>query len=108
MKHLNDELQMRSDWLLPICSGGERLKDEEGHEGPPDPEARSPAPPRACCRDQPGGCGAGSVLRVGHDRRGRQAARPALDRDRAAIPPTIDPGAEANRRRPSGGRARTR
>src|SRR6266850_3246062 len=30
MKQLNDELQMRSDWHLPICSGGERLKDEDG------------------------------------------------------------------------------
>jgi len=26
MKALNDDLQMRSDWLLPICSGTERLK----------------------------------------------------------------------------------
>src|SRR5690606_28502372 len=26
MKALNDGLQMRSDWLLPICSGAERLK----------------------------------------------------------------------------------
>jgi site-specific DNA-methyltransferase (adenine-specific) len=26
MKGLNDELQMRSDWLLPICSGQERIK----------------------------------------------------------------------------------
>ncbi len=26
MKALNDDLQMRSDWLLPICNGGERLK----------------------------------------------------------------------------------
>lgn len=30
MKALNDDLQMRSDWTLPICSGGERLKDEDG------------------------------------------------------------------------------
>lgn len=28
MKNLNDELQMRSDWLLPICTGGERLKQD--------------------------------------------------------------------------------
>ncbi len=28
MKTLNDELQMRSDWLLPICSGAERLKKD--------------------------------------------------------------------------------
>ncbi len=30
MKALNDELQMRSDWTLPICSGDERLKDADG------------------------------------------------------------------------------
>jgi modification methylase len=28
MKAINDDLQMRSDWLLPICSGGERLKKD--------------------------------------------------------------------------------
>ena len=27
MKQLNGELQMRSDWTLPICNGNERLKD---------------------------------------------------------------------------------
>jgi modification methylase len=32
MKALNDDLQMRSDWTLPICSGGERLKDEDGQK----------------------------------------------------------------------------
>jgi modification methylase len=30
MKELNDEVQMRSDWTLPICSGAERLKDKNG------------------------------------------------------------------------------
>ena len=28
MKSLNEDLQMRSDWLLPICAGPERLKDK--------------------------------------------------------------------------------
>lgn len=28
MKTLNDELQMRSDWVIPICSGNERLKKD--------------------------------------------------------------------------------
>jgi modification methylase len=28
MKNLNDDLQMRSDWLLPVCGGPERLKQE--------------------------------------------------------------------------------
>ena len=32
MKALNDEIQMRSDWTLPICSGGERLKGEDGQK----------------------------------------------------------------------------
>jgi modification methylase len=32
MKSLNDELQMRSDWTMPICSGHERLKDEAGEK----------------------------------------------------------------------------
>jgi len=35
MKALNDDLQMRSDWVLPICSGGERLKDADGHKAHP-------------------------------------------------------------------------
>ncbi len=26
MKALNDDVQMRSDWLMPLCGGGERLK----------------------------------------------------------------------------------
>ncbi|MEC9414810.1 MAG: DNA methyltransferase [Pseudomonadota bacterium] len=30
MKSLNEGLQMRSDWDLPICSGKERLKDSNG------------------------------------------------------------------------------
>jgi modification methylase len=35
MKALNDDLQMRSDWLLPICSGGERVKGEGGGKAHP-------------------------------------------------------------------------
>ena len=30
MKSLNDDLQMRSDWTLPLCTGGERLKKSTG------------------------------------------------------------------------------
>jgi modification methylase len=32
MKALNEDLQMRSDWLFPICSGPERLKQESGRK----------------------------------------------------------------------------
>ncbi|MDJ0896879.1 MAG: site-specific DNA-methyltransferase, partial [Alphaproteobacteria bacterium] len=30
MKALNDDVQMRSDWEIPICTGDERLKDQDG------------------------------------------------------------------------------
>ena len=32
MKALNDDLQMRSDWHLPICSGSERIRGENGEK----------------------------------------------------------------------------
>jgi len=35
MKALNDDIQMRSDWLFPICSGPERLKDDGGRKAHP-------------------------------------------------------------------------
>ena len=35
MKALNDDLQMRSDWVLPICSGGERVKGDDGAKAHP-------------------------------------------------------------------------
>ncbi|MBV5266530.1 site-specific DNA-methyltransferase [Pinisolibacter sp. B13] len=30
LKAFNEDTQMRSDWTIPICTGGERLKDEAG------------------------------------------------------------------------------
>ncbi|RME18712.1 MAG: site-specific DNA-methyltransferase [Alphaproteobacteria bacterium] len=35
LKALNEGVQMRSDWVLPICTGGERLKDENGEKAHP-------------------------------------------------------------------------
>jgi modification methylase len=35
MKSGNDDVQMRSDWLFPICSGPERLKDDGGRKAHP-------------------------------------------------------------------------
>jgi modification methylase len=35
LKAFNDDLQMRSDWLIPICSGPERLKDDTGRKAHP-------------------------------------------------------------------------
>ena len=35
LKAANDDCQMRSDWFFPICTGGERLKDETGRKTHP-------------------------------------------------------------------------
>ncbi len=35
MKMANDDLQMRSDWVFPVCSGDERLRDEAGVKAHP-------------------------------------------------------------------------
>ena len=32
MKALNDDVQMRSDWYMPLCTGHERLKDDNGQK----------------------------------------------------------------------------
>ncbi|MAX74593.1 MAG: modification methylase [Nioella sp.] len=35
LKALNEGVQMRSDWVLPICNGHERIKDEKGDKAHP-------------------------------------------------------------------------
>ncbi len=35
LKSLNEGIQMRSDWVLPICTGHERLKDDNGDKAHP-------------------------------------------------------------------------
>src|SRR6202000_1341319 len=35
LKVSNDDLQMRSDWTLPICTGEERVRDDNGDKGHP-------------------------------------------------------------------------
>jgi modification methylase len=30
MKSLNDDIQMRSDWFIPLCTGPERIRNEHG------------------------------------------------------------------------------
>ncbi|MGX9355772.1 DNA methyltransferase [Roseobacteraceae bacterium S113] len=35
LKALNEGIQMRSDWVLPICNGGERLKNDDGEKAHP-------------------------------------------------------------------------
>ena len=35
LKELNDGVQMRSDWVIPLCTGGERLTDANGDKAHP-------------------------------------------------------------------------
>ncbi|MEL7129380.1 MAG: site-specific DNA-methyltransferase [Pseudomonadota bacterium] len=35
LKTFNDDTQMRSDWLIPLCTGGERLKNADGKKAHP-------------------------------------------------------------------------
>jgi modification methylase len=35
MKGLNEDIQMRSDWMIPLCTGGERLRDAAGVKSHP-------------------------------------------------------------------------
>ena len=35
MKAMNEDLQMRSDWYLPLCTGSERLKGDDGKKAHP-------------------------------------------------------------------------
>ncbi len=35
LKAMNEDLQMRSDWFIPLCTGAERLKDDDGQKAHP-------------------------------------------------------------------------
>ena len=83
LKALNDGIQMRSDWVLPICNGGERLKDEAGEKTHPTQKPQGPVASDSCRRDQAGGYRARSVFRYRHNRRRCQDVGPRLDRHRA-------------------------
>ncbi|MEL6573194.1 MAG: site-specific DNA-methyltransferase, partial [Pseudomonadota bacterium] len=41
LKALNEGVQMRSDWVLPICTGHERLKDDKGDKAHPTQKPQS-------------------------------------------------------------------
>ncbi len=47
MKALNDDIQMRSDWFLPLCTGPERLRNQHGLKLHPTQKPEALAAPRA-------------------------------------------------------------
>ena len=100
MKTLNDELQMRSDWVHPDLRRAGAAQAGRP-QGAPDAEARGAALPRAAGDDRDRRRGARPVLRHRHHRRGGQAAGAPVDRLRAR-------GRPIARSRSSGSRARCR
>ena len=83
LKAGNEDVQVRSDWTLALCTGEERLKGGDGKKLHPTqkPEAllaRVILVVLAARRPR-----ARPVLRHRHDRRGGQAPRPPLHRHRA-------------------------
>ncbi len=104
MKALNDDLQMRSDWLIPLCTGGERLKDANGAKAHPTQKPEALLHRIVLASTRPGdvvldpffGTGtAGAVARkLGRDFVGieREAEYRRIARERlAAIPDRPDP-----------------
>ena len=83
MKALNDDIQMRSDWLIPLCTGAGASAQRARAEAASDPKTGGAAAPRAAGRHGAGRHRARSVRRNRHDRRGGEAAASALHRHRA-------------------------
>ena len=54
MKALNDDIQMRSDWFIPLCTGPGAAAERARVEAASDAEARGAAAPGAAGQHQPG------------------------------------------------------
>ena len=86
LKAGNDDVQMRSDWLIPLCTGEERLKGGDGKKLHPTQKPEALLARVILAASRPGRSRARPVLRHRHDRRGRAPAAPALHRHRARTP----------------------
>lgn len=54
MKAFNDDTQLRSDWLIPICTGAERLKDKDGRKVHPTQKPEALIARILLCASKPG------------------------------------------------------
>ena len=83
LKAGNEDLQVRSDWFIPLCTGAERLKDADGRKVHP-----TQKPEALLARVMLSSSAAGDVVLdpffgSRHDRRGRAPSWPQLHRHRA-------------------------
>ena len=100
MKNLNEDLQMRSDWYLPLCSGSERLKTN-GEKAHPTQKPEALLYRIILSSTRGWRCRAGPVLWYRHHGRGRKAPGTAFHRHRARSR-LFEAGAGAHRRRDGG------
>jgi modification methylase len=82
LKAANEDVQARSDWLIPLCTGEERLKGGR-QESASDAEARRAARARAAVVVKARRSRDRSLQRHRHHRRRGEASRPPLHRLRA-------------------------
>lgn len=80
LKSFNDDLQMRSDWLLPICNGGERIKGSDGRKAHPTQKPESLLHRVILASTKPGDVILDPFFGTRHDRRRCQAAGPPFHR----------------------------
>ncbi len=83
LKSSNDDLQMRSDWLFPICSGPERLKDDGGRKAHPTQKPEALLHRVLLATSNAGDIVLDPFFGTGTTGRRCREARPALDRHRA-------------------------
>src|SRR6202012_5125839 len=65
LKVANDDLQMRSDWPLPLCTGEERLRDENGDKAHPTQKPEALLHRVLLAATKPGGAGVEPFFGVG-------------------------------------------
>ena len=83
LKAGNEDLQMRSDWFIPLCTGEERLKGEDGRKVHPTQKPEALLARVLLASSNPGDVVLDPFFGTGHDRRRGEEARPPLHRHRA-------------------------
>ena len=97
MKALNDDIQMRSDWFIPLCTGAERLRNQHGLKLHPTQKPEALLHRVLLASTAPGDIVLDPFARHRHDGGGGEAAAPPLHRHRA--PPRLRRGRDRPRPR---------
>ena len=91
LKAGNEDIQVRSDWTLALCTGEERLKGGDGKKLHPTQKPEALLARVILSSSRPGRPRARPVLRHRHDRRGRQAPAAADSSASSASAPMRPP-----------------